>query len=122
LTRGSCSICGLESKLERGSGADGDFVEALLLHIKHIDFANGVDLILHRTACVVPLAKKRQGGKKHGFRGYFEVQATLLTVSTHHHYPTCGKGRFGSLTSSHQISSGNIDRKILLLNKNQYIH
>jgi len=50
-------------------------------------------------------------GEKHGFRGYFEVQATFLTASTHQSHQTFRKGVFGSFTTS-QIASQNIDRKV----------
>ena len=58
-----------------------------------------------------------RGGKNHGFRGYFEVEATFLPVSTNHPHQTCRKGVFECLTSSHQYSSRTTGRKILFGNK-----
>jgi len=58
-----------------------------------------------------------QVGKKHGFRGYFKDQATFLLASNHQPHQTYIKGVFGCFTTSHQISSQNIGRKILFLKK-----
>jgi len=59
-------------------------------------------------------------GTNLGFRGYFEVQVTFLTVSTHQPHQTCRKGVFGCLRTSHQIPSQNINKKILFGKKSKY--
>jgi len=58
-----------------------------------------------------------KASKNHGYRGYFEFQAIFLSVSTHHLHQPCLKGVFWCLTTTHKISSQNIGRKILFLNK-----
>jgi len=45
-----------------------------------------------------------QGGKNHGFRGYFEVQATFLPARNHQPHQTCRKCVFQCFTTSHEIS------------------
>jgi len=44
-----------------------------------------------------------QGSKNYGFRGYFEVPATLLSASIQQPHQTCRKGEFGCFTRSQQI-------------------
>ena len=56
-----------------------------------------------------------QEGKNHAFWGYFGVQATFLPASIHQPHQTCRKDVFWCLTKRHQISSQNIDRKILFV-------
>jgi len=45
------------------------------------------------------------------------MKSSFLPVSTHQPYQCGGTGVFGCLTTSHQISGGNICRKISFLKK-----
>ena len=62
-----------------------------------------------------------QEGKHHRFVS-LQVQVTSLPASTHQPHQTCRTGVVECFTTSHEISSQNIDRKIIFLKKNQYIH